>query len=81
MRRGRGRLFGGRAGGVSASFLRAPPLLHPALPVRGGGARGTAAGGRPLFSLGSPRPVWGFPSVGAAGRQSVAGDQRGTSHF
>lgn len=56
MRRGRGQLFGGRAGGVSASFQRAPSRLHPALPVRGGGARGMPAGRRPLFPWGVPAP-------------------------
>lgn len=41
----------------------------------------TRAGRRPLFLLRSPRPEWGFPWVGAAGRESAAGGQRGTSHF
>lgn len=62
-------------------FWREPSRLHPVLPARGGGTGGVRAGRRPLFSLGSPRPFWGFPSVGAAGRESGAHGQRGTSRF
>lgn len=72
--------FGGRAGGISASFSKAPPRPRPALPAPGGGARGTRAGGRPLFPGESP-PRGGFPSVGAAGRESGAHGQRGASRF
>lgn len=63
MRRGPGQLFGGRAGGVSASFSRAPPPLHPALPAPGGGPRGTRAGRRPLFP-------WGVPASRGVSRRS-----------
>lgn len=42
---------------------------------------GTRAGRRLVFLLRSPRRLWGFPWVGAAGRESAAGGQRGTSHF
>lgn len=60
MRRGRGQLFGGRAGGVSASFSRLPPRPH--LPrAKARGQRGL--GGDPFFP-------WGVPARCGVSRQS-----------
>lgn len=81
MRRGRGQLFGGRAGGVSASFPRAPPRLRPALPPGAEAPGEGGLGGDPVFLRGVPAPCGvSRPSERQVCRDG-AGDQRGTSRL